>query len=217
MTRSLARKLAPLFGLALTAGCTVFPNPEPPRVMDLTLTGNIPVAEKRIPASLRVDTPYASEPYNSTRIMAKPTPQEFRIYEGVRWRDTIPVVVRDTLISAIRQGDAFANVITETNPGQADLSLITELSAFHADTRTAPPEVTIELHLQIIHNRSRDRLCIRNIRITHPADGSSVDQIVAAFGSAGSNLAAGVIEWAMTCDYPSRLSPSRETDPPRQP
>ena len=217
MTLRSIRNLTLLLGAALASGCTVFPNPEPPRVMDLAVVQTAPAAEQRIQASLRVDTPYASEPFNGSLILAKPTPQEFRAYEGTRWRDTAPVVVRDTLVNSLRQSGAYTNVITDTNPAQAELTLVTELSAFHSETPESGPQVVIELHLQMIHNRSRARLCTRSVRVVAPASGTSVDQIVEAFGTAGSNLAARVIEWATTCDYPSDLRPSPGIDPPKQP
>lgn len=217
MTLRSIRNLTLLLGVAFTSGCTVFPNPEPPRVMDLAVAQEVPVAAQPVQASLRVDTPYASEPFNGSMILAKPTPREFRTYAGTRWRDTAPVVVRDTLVSSLRQSGAYTNVITDTNPAQAELTLVTELSAFHSETPDAGPQVVIELHLQMIHNRSRTSLCTDTVRVVEPASGTSVDQIVEAFGTAGSNLAARVVEWATNCDYPSGLRPSRETDPPRQP
>ncbi|TYC63792.1 ABC transporter [Marinobacter sp. BW6] len=206
-----------LLGVTFASGCTVFPNPEPPRVMDLAAVQAVPEAKQPVQASLRVDTPYASEPLNGSLILAKPTPREFRAYAGTRWRDTAPVVVRDTLVSSIRQSGAYTNVITDTNPAQAELTLVTELSAFHAETPESGPKVVIELHLQMIHDRSRSSLCTRTVRIVEPAAGTSVDQIVEAFGAAGSDLAARVIEWATTCDYPPGLMPSQGTDQPRQP
>ncbi|WP_449286936.1 ABC-type transport auxiliary lipoprotein family protein [Marinobacter sp. PE14] len=217
MTLRSIRNTAFLLGFAFAAGCTVFPNPEPPRVMDLTVIGKVPTAEQAVSASLRVDTPYASEPFNGSLILAKPTAREFRVYEGTRWRDTAPVVVRDTLVSSLRKSGAFTSVITDTNPAQAELTLVTELSAFHSETLEAGTEVVVELHLQMIHNRSRASLCARTIRVAEPAAGTSVDQVVEAFGAAGSNLAARVIEWATTCDYPPGLMPSQGTDQPRQP
>lgn len=217
MTLRSIRNLALLLGAAVASGCTVFPNPEPPRVMDLALVQATPAAKQPVQASLRVDTPYASAPFNGSLILAKPTPQEFRAYEGTRWRDTAPVVVRDTLVGSLRQSGAYTNVITDTNPAQAELTLVTELSAFHSETPESGPQVVIELHLQMIHNRSRASLCTRTVRIVEPATDTSVDQIVEAFGTAGSDLAAMVIEWATECDYPPRLRLSPETDPPRQP
>lgn len=217
MTLRSVRNLTLLMGVAFAAGCTVFPNPEPPRVMDLAITEAVPVAEEPVQASLRVDTPYASEPFNGSLILAKPTPQEFRAYEGTRWRDTAPVVIRDTMVSSLRKSGAFTSVITDTNPAEAELTLVTELSAFHSEAPEAGTEVVIELHLQMIHNRSRDSLCARTIRIVEPAAGTSVDQVVEAFGSAGGDLAARVIEWATECDYPPGPMRSQGKDQPRQP
>ncbi|WP_305966110.1 ABC-type transport auxiliary lipoprotein family protein [Marinobacter salsuginis] len=217
MTLRSIKSVALLLGAAFASGCTVFPNPEPPRVMGLALVQPIPAVEQTVQASLRVDTPYAAEPFNGSLILAKPIPQEFRAYEGVRWRDTAPVVVRDSLVASLRQSGAYTNVITDTNPAQADLTLVTEISAFNSETPDTGPQVVIELHLQMIHNRSRATLCTRTVRIVEPAPGTSVDQIVEAFGTAGSQLAARVIDWATTCDYPPRLRPSRETDQTTQP
>ncbi|MBU2956010.1 ABC-type transport auxiliary lipoprotein family protein [Marinobacter sp. F3R08] len=217
MTLSSIRNVIFVLAVALTGGCTVFPNLEPPRVMDLALGQSVAGAQKPIRAALRVDTPYASEPFNSSLILAKPTPREFRAYPETRWRDAAPVVVRDALVNRIRQSGTYTTVITDTNPAQAELTLVTELSAFHAQNPESRPEVIIELHLQMVHNRSRATLCTRTVRIVESASGSSVDQIVTAFGTAGSKLAASVIEWARRCDYPSRLMPSQETDRARQP
>lgn len=217
MTLRSIKSVALLLGAAFASGCTVFPNPEPPRVMDLALVQPIPAVEQTVQASLRVDTPYASEPFNGSLILAKPIPQEFRAYEGIRWRDTAPVVVRDTLVASLRQSGAYTNVISDTNPAQAELTLVTELSAFNSETPESGPQVVIELHLQMIHNRSRANLCTRTVRIVEPAAGTSIDQIVEAFGTAGSQLAGRVIDWATTCDYPPRLRPSPETDRTTQP
>lgn len=217
MTLKSVRNLTLLLGVAFASGCTVFPNPEPPRIMELAVDQAVPAAEEPVMASLRVDTPYASEPFNGSLILGKPTPQEFRTYGGSRWRDTAPVVMRDTLVNSIRQSGAYTNVMIDTNPAQADLTLVSELSAFHSEKRESGTKVVIELHLQLIHNRSRASLCTRTIQILEPATGTSVEEVVEAFGAAGSELAARVIDWAMTCDYPPGLMPSQGTDQPRQP
>jgi len=205
--------LALLLGIGLAGGCTVFPTPEPPRVMDMAAPETISKADQRFPESLRVDTPYASKPFNSTRILAKPAPWEFRSYEGVRWRDTVPVVVRDTLVSTLRQSEAFASVISETSPAEAELTLISELSAFHVENPESTPRIVIELHVQLIHNRSRASLCSNNFRIAEPAPGPAIEQIIEAFGAAGNTLSDRVILWATACDLPSHP----ERDQPRQP
>ncbi|WP_417568025.1 ABC-type transport auxiliary lipoprotein family protein [Marinobacter sp.] len=202
-----------LLGIFVVSGCTVFPNPEPPRVMDLALPATTHQAVQESPLSLRVDTPYASEPFNSTRILAKPTPWEFRAYDNVRWRDTVPVVIRDSLVEALRNSNAFAGVISDTSPADAELTLVSELTAFHAENPESAPQIVIALHMQLIHNRSRASVCSNNFRIVEPVPGTGIEEIIEGFSAAGGKLASSVIEWAKACDLPSHP----ERGQPRQP
>jgi len=184
--------------LALTA-CTVFPTPEAPRVMDLGAIESVQHLETRHPRSLRVDTPLASEPVSGTRILTRPTPHEFRVYSEARWRDTAPVLVRDHLIDALRQSDGFANVVTDTSPASTDLTLISELSAFQAEQREDGTVVVIELHTEILDNRSRKSLCVRDSRLGVPAGSSDLETVVLAFGKAADRLALETLLWAHEC------------------
>lgn len=183
---------------AITA-CTVFPTPEAPRVMDFPVSPALETYENRRSESLRVDTPIASEPYNSTRILAKPEPWEFQAYGGVRWRDTVPVLLRDMLVGAFRTSAGFENVTADTGPGNADLSLSTEVTAFHAATQGDRTRVTIAVYGQLIDNRSQVTLCSENFVVSEPASDQAIDSAVQAFGKAGESLADDVIGWALQC------------------
>lgn len=199
--------------LSLVAGCTVFPNPEPPRVMDLAWPAQERTVPEASPHVLRVDTPYASEPFNSTRILAKPTAWEYQSYPEVRWRDSAPMVLRDAIVGSLRRSGAFAGVIAETSPAEARLNLVSELSAFHAEKPAGFPEVVVSLHAQVIDTRSRESLCRRTFDLSQTADGPAIEQVVQAFGAAGKRLTGEMIDWIRTCDYP----PAPGTDPARQP
>lgn len=187
---------------AITA-CTVFPTPEAPRVMDFPVSPDLEAHENRRSESLRVDTPVASEPYNSTRILAKPEPWEFQAYGGVRWRDTVPVLLRDMLVGAFRTSAGFENVVADTGPGNADLSLSTEVTAFHAASQGDRTRVTIALYGQLIDNRSQVTLCSENFVVSEPASDQTIDSVVQAFGKAGESLADDVIDWALKCNLSS--------------
>lgn len=200
-------------GMAAVAGCTVFPNPEPPRVMDLAWPDIKPVPGTHIPYVLRVDTPYASEPFNSTRILAKPTHWEFKSYPDVRWRDTVPTMLRDTLVVSLRRNGAFADVIAETSPAEANLTLVSELSAFHAEEPSGYPTIKVRLHAQVIDARSRSSLCRQTFTIEEAAEGPAIEQVVEAFADAGQALAGRMSDWLSGCDYP----PAQETVPARRP
>ncbi|WP_083394601.1 ABC-type transport auxiliary lipoprotein family protein [Marinobacter sp. AC-23] len=191
-----------LFISGIMTACTVFPTPEAPRVMDFPVPQGLQTSAASQPQSLRVDTPFASEPFNSTRILAKPVPWEFRVYGGARWRDTTPVILRDMLVGAFRATASFHDVTTDTGPGNTDLSLATEITAFHTISQGDSTRVTIAIYGQLIDNRSREALCADSFIVSTPARDQTIDSIVQAFGGAGERLAKEVISWATACEAP---------------
>ncbi|WP_298446999.1 ABC-type transport auxiliary lipoprotein family protein [uncultured Marinobacter sp.] len=204
MSRSVIQRFKAA-GIALAisgsmAACTVFPVPEAPRVMDFptphALNGNTASRSE----SLRIDTPMASDPYNSSRILAKPLPWEFRVYGGVRWRDTVPVLVRDMLAGAFRASASFQHVVMDPAPGSADLSLSTEINAFHAINQGDSARVTLSIYGQLVDNRSQVILCSNSFTVSTPAEDTSIESVVLAFGDAGEQLANELIAWATNCD-----------------
>ncbi|MGO1463383.1 MAG: ABC-type transport auxiliary lipoprotein family protein [Marinobacter sp.] len=184
----------------IMTGCTVFPTPEAPRVMDFPVPQGVQKSSVSRPQSLRVDTPFASEPFNSTRILAKPEPWEFQVYGGVRWRDTVPVILRDMLVGAFRANANFRDVTMDTGPGNTGLSLATEITAFHTVNQGANTRATIAIYGQLIDTRSRKTLCSERFIVSTPAEDTSIDAVVQAFGGAGKRLAGEVITWANACE-----------------
>lgn len=203
MSRSVSKALkTAAIALAISgsmAACTVFPVPEAPRVMDLPTPKSLNSSTASRPQSLRIDTPMASDPYNSSRILAKPQPWEFRVYGGVRWRDTVPVLVRDMLASAFRDSESFKHVVMDPAPGRADLNLSTEINAFHAINQGDSTRATVSVYGQLVDNRSQAILCSNNFIVSTPAEDMGIDAVVLAFGNAGEQLAADIIAWATSC------------------
>lgn len=197
-----AQPLAILTALSLAlalSGCTVFPDREPPRVMDLALSDVAAATTSGYDRSLRVDTPLATEPFDSSRILTKPSPNEYQMYGKVRWRDTAPVLVRELVIGALRQEGRFDGVISETSPAASDLTLTSDLYGFHSETRDGKVRVKITLYGQIMDNRSRTTLCTRNFEVSEPAVAGDIDAVVGAFGAAGEDLRRQVRHWLDDC------------------
>ena len=191
---------ATLFALVMT-GCTIFPVPETPRVMDFAPAPlTLGRAGDQQPYSLRVDTPVASEPINSTRILAKPEATEFRIYGGVRWRDTAPVIMRDAMTAALRRSQGFERVITDVSPAEADLTMVTELLAFQSQPGANQSDVVIRLYSEIMENRSRRTACSQVFDIKTSAASNSLDDVIVAFDGAGQRLVRELALWASACE-----------------
>ena len=191
---------ATLCALVMT-GCTIFPVPETPRVMDFAPAPlTLGRAGDQQPYSLRVDTPVASEPINSTRILAKPEATEFRIYGGARWRDTAPVIMRDAMTAALRKSQVFERVITDVSPAEADLTLVTELLAFQSQPGANQSDVVIRLYSEIMENRSRRTACSQVFDIKTSAASNRLDDVIIAFDGAGQRLVSELALWASACE-----------------
>lgn len=188
------------FSALTLVGCTIFPVPDAARVMDFApSTDNLAVADTRWPYSLRVETPVSSEPFTSSHIIAKPNVLEIQVYGGVRWRDSAPVIVRDALTRALRSNQGFERVITDVNPAEADLTLVTELLRFHTLPEADRTVVIISLYSEILQNRSRKTACAEAFDIQANAASNQIDDLVAAFDNAGQRLARELTLWANTC------------------
>lgn len=198
MTTGIARLAILTVSITLTA-CTVFPTPEPPRVMDLAPSADQARLTPAKQVSLRVDTPLASDPLDSSRILLKPTPYEYQALPGVRWRDSMPVVLRDHLIQSYRQSGAFNKVVTDTSPATTTHTLISELTAFQAENRSGGVFVVIDLHTEVMNNRSRRTLCADNHRLELEADSAVIEDLVVTFSEGAQALSARTNRWAFDC------------------
>lgn len=185
---------------AALAGCTVFPDYEPPRVMDIP-TPAVPQHDTHpaFDTTLRIDTPQATEPFDSSRILTKPAPHEYQIYGGVRWRDTAPVLLRELMIGTFRQEGRLQGVVNETSPTGSDVTLVSDLYGFHSETGKNGVQVIVSLYTQLMDNRTRQTVCTGNFRITADATGPGIDQVVEAFGRGGEKLGQQLRDWLSDC------------------
>ncbi|MCA0911596.1 ABC-type transport auxiliary lipoprotein family protein [Marinobacter nauticus] len=191
-----------VFALALSlilAGCTVFPVPESPRLMELAPASDLPAFGQALPASLRVDTPLASDPLGSTRILIKPSAYEYRALAGARWRESIPVVVRDHLLETFRASGAFANVMTDTSPATSQLTLVSELTGFQAENGENGTRVVVRLHLQLLDNRTRQSLCVKDFEMTSHTASTTLEDLVKTFSAVANDAASATVQWAYNC------------------
>ena len=185
-------------GLVL-AGCTVFPVPESPRLMELAPASDLPAFDQALSVSLRVDTPLASDPLDSARILIKPSAYEYRALAGARWRESIPVVVRDHLLETFRASGAFANVMTDTSPATSQLTLVSELTGFHAENGETGTRVVIRLHQQLMDNRTRRSLCVRSYEARANAQSTALGELMEAFSNASAHSSVTTVTWAHQC------------------
>lgn len=195
-------RLLPAALLATLAGCSVLPQAEPLRVFLLpsqaTEAPAAPVAPVApLERSLRITTPQASRILASERIAVIPQGNQISAYQGARWSDTAPALLRDRLIEAFQRDGRLAEVSSEDANLPADLVLYSDLRAFQSEYRDGQPHAVIRLDARLVDRQTRRTLANRRFEARQASAGTAVEQVVEAFGTAGDALSGEVLKWTL--------------------
>ena len=189
----------------LLDGCSILPKSEAPNVYLLPATSTTATAHHGMSQeSLRIVTPQAARALDSTRIAVSPQNNVITSYQGARWSDRAPRLLRDRLVDAFRTDGRFAAVSSDDANLQADLELTGDLGAFQSEYEQGVPVVVIRYDVQLVQSRSRHIVATHRFDIRQPVDGKGVPQVVTAFGQAMDQLAAQVIAWVATSEPGTR-------------
>ena len=184
-----------LLALAGLGGCSVLPAAVDLDVYSLPAEDLQAMAGKPLNTILRVSQPVASPLLDSTRIVVVPEPHRVSVYQGVRWSDRVPALLRERLIEALRQRDLVAAVVSDETQAPVDLVLAGELLAFQSEYREGRPVARIRLQASLLQGDSRRILASRGFEMTQPARTDEVRAVVEAFGQAGDRLSREVLDW----------------------
>lgn len=197
MTAPLMRLIIATAATLSLASCTVFPDPPAHQIFQLPAPTTPGTTAEPIERTLRVSTPLAIAPIDSTRILVKPDAHEVRAYHGSRWSNRAPVMLGNYLLESFRTDGRLATVVGDTSPARSHLTLAGDLTRFQAEYRNGTPVIHLQLNLQLINERSRETVASNRFEVSHPAAGEDVNQVVEAFGVASDELARQVIDWAV--------------------
>lgn len=193
--------------LALGA-CSVLPKAESPDVYRLPAS---PLPHAQAPSatwSLRVNTPQAERMIDSSRIAVMPQGNLVSVYKGARWSDTATTLLRNRLIDAFRDDGRAASVSSDDNALPASYTLAGDLRAFQSEYQGNAPVVVIRYDARLVRDKGLQVVATRRFEITQPVAGTTVPQVVAAFGQASDALASQVVAWTMQQSLASPASPT---------
>ena len=194
LPRQMLRLLAVFMCLPLAA-CTVLPKTPVSQVWLLPALPGTPVSGQTINRSLRVVQPNTSQFINSSRIAVQPQDSEITVYSGSRWSDSVPVLVRNRLTQELRTNGRFLSVSSDDDNLQADFELGGDLSSFQGVYRGKKGEVLIQFDAHLVQTSDRRVIASQRFVIRQPIDGSSMNEVVKAFGLASDRLAAEILRW----------------------
>ncbi|WP_339523585.1 ABC-type transport auxiliary lipoprotein family protein [Pseudomonas sp. EA_35y_Pfl2_R111] len=191
------RMLAALLLIGNLAACSVLPKSQELSIYRLPAS-SLPSHNTSADWALRVNKPYSSQLLDSTRIAVLPPGDQISAYQGVRWSDRAPLLLRDRLIDAFLDDGRLKAVSSDESRLQADLELGGDLRAFHSEYRDGIPAASILFEARLVESGSLRILASRRFEVSQTASDTSVPAVVNAFGQAGDQLAREVLEWTLS-------------------
>jgi cholesterol transport system auxiliary component len=188
--------LTGMFFLSLAA-CTIIPNSP---LLQVYLLPDQPAAApsgQKVNWSLRVVQPGTNQFLNSSRIAVQSQGEELAVYKDSRWSDPVPILLRNRLIMEFRR-DGRVRAVTNDDDGlPADYELSGDLTAFQGVQYANKNEVLIRFDARLVRASERKIIASRSFEIRQPIGGSSMNDVVQAFGRASDNLSAQVLSWTL--------------------
>lgn len=191
------RRTAALSLLMTLAACSVLPKAESPNIYRLPASAIPHSQASALGWSLRIDTPQAERMIDSSRIVVLPEDNVISNYQGARWSDDGPTLLRNRLLDAFRDDGRIAALSSDDAGLQADYSLTGDLRAFQSEYRGGQPTVVIRYDARLVHTNGLRIVAARSFEVSEPVNGKAVPEVVAAFGRAGDRLASQVVDWTL--------------------
>lgn len=181
--------------LLLSSGCSILPDNEPATLYRLPATDITPASNASNPASQRlgIADPEAGHLLSSNRIVVYPERNVVNVYEGARWHEDTPDLLKSRLITGLQQSKLFAGVGSDRLPH--DLLLLSELRHFQSDYVTNPPTVKVQLDVQLLSTQNRTPLAAMNFSTSAQASSVEIEDVVDAFGLASDELTEQLTAW----------------------
>lgn len=190
------RLLATLLLIGSLSACSILPKSQVLSIYRLPAS-SLPSHNVSANWALRVNKPYSSQLLDSTRIAVLPPGDQISAYQGVRWSDRAPLLLRDRLIDAFLDDGRLKAVSSDDSRLQADLELDGDLRAFHSEYQNGRPAARILFEARLVESGSLRILASRRFEVSQTASDTSVPAVVNAFGQAGDQLARDVLEWTL--------------------
>nr|EKT9150282.1 membrane integrity-associated transporter subunit PqiC [Pseudomonas aeruginosa] len=113
------------------------------------------------PGALRVYAPESSRVLDSERLFIAQPDGRLSAWQGVRWADPAPVLLRDRIVEAFMRDGRSTSVITDSTPMSADMELRSTLRAFQLEYRGTEAIAAVRLDVQLVDPAKRTAIASR--------------------------------------------------------
>ncbi|MEH6492090.1 ABC-type transport auxiliary lipoprotein family protein [Halopseudomonas sp.] len=182
--------------LSLASACSVLPEAEPITFYRLPSPQLTASQAQPLPLSLRITTPDASYALQAPRIMVSPDENTLNSYQGARWTDPNPALLREHLIQAFQQEGSFATVTNENQALESDVHLYSDLRRFQTVYLNGKPQVNVTLDAKLVDPSTRRVIAAKHFQLEQSLDDPQVPAVVKGLGAASDQLARELISWS---------------------
>ncbi len=179
-----------LAALATLGACSILPEAQ---VLQVYL---LPVHNPPASAAAR-PRPRTSLVLESPRIAVRPHGDEISVYQGARWSDPAPSLLRDRLMQAFQADGRVRGLSSDDSNLQADFELGGDLRAFQTEYPNGQASALIRYDARLVRTDDKRVVASRRFEVSQPVDGKKVAAVVSAFGKAGDTLSAQVLDWTL--------------------
>jgi len=203
---ALSRLLGAAALVSLLGACSILPEAESPDFYLLPSAQQPARSSSTVNWSLRISAPTASLALDSNRIAVVPQGNQLSSYQGARWSNRAPGLLRDRLLDAFTANGSVRALSSDEASLQADLDLTGELRAFQSEYQNGKPVIHIRYDARLVRTLGQRIVASRTFEVRQPADGKQVPEVVSAFGKAADQLSAQVVEWTVQQGQLQKLS-----------
>ncbi|PJI49324.1 MAG: ABC transporter [Pseudomonas sp.] len=193
--------------VSLLGACSILPEAESPDFYLLPATQQPTRSTAVVNWSLRVSAPTASLALDSNRIAVVPQGNQLSSYQGSRWANRAPGLLRDRLLDAFTANGSIRALSSDESSLQADLDLTGELRAFQSEYQNGKPVIHIRYDARLVRTLGLRIVASRTFEVSQPVEGKQVPEVVSAFGKAADQLSAQVVEWTLQQGKMQKLTP----------
>jgi cholesterol transport system auxiliary component len=189
----------PLFFALFLSACSILPTTKLVHIYKLpTTTNDNKPQTAKLNWSLRINTPHASQQLDSVRIVVIPTGNQINSYQGVRWSERAPILLRDRILDTFQRNDRI-NIITSDNTSfNVDAELTSDLHAFQSEYHNGKPEVRIQIDMYLVENKNQRVLASHRFDVLIASKNADIESVMQAFGLASDNLSHEIEAWTQT-------------------
>lgn len=191
-------KFAAILPIVVLGACSILPSSPPVNIYQLPQASFKQANNTQSKNwSLRVNRPDSNIQISSQRIIVLPEANLVSSYQGARWSDTAPTILRNRIINGFITDGRIKSVSSDDKTLYADYEIDGYLNSFQTEYVGGAPQVVIRFDAQLVNTNTRKLVANKRFEIIQTPTGVNVPQIVAAFGEATEKLNAQLIDWTM--------------------